>query len=259
MRKDAFNLCLTTAVLSAFGFFLRWLQNMKAFEPDTGLAIAGAKTSIAFIIYSLAALALLIAADRLYLGRRASLQAAPESLQCPTVLHKAVLWLCAVVSAIAWLVLMFTADKADFPTLQRVTAALGILASASLPFIFPSAKAEEGKTLAATAAIIPVLFCCVWLVCDYRVHSENPVRWEYVVQMLAILALTMSFFHLAAFFYNKAKPGTCLIFCQAAAYLCTCTLIDDHSAVKKLVFAVMLLVMLAAQFILIENAKAKEE
>ena len=258
MRKDAFILCLTTVVLSAFGFFLRWLQNMNAFEPDTGLAIAGAKTSIAFIIYSLAALALLIAANRLYLGRRASLQAAPESLHCPTVLHKAVLWLCAVVSAIAWLVLMFTADKADFPTLQRVTAALGILASASLPFIFPSAKAEEGKTLAATAAIIPVLFCCVWLVCDYRVHSENPVLWQYVIEVLAVVAVTMSFYYVAAWFYGKAKPHRCLVAVQLASYLCLCTLTDEHSTAEGVLFAAMAVLMLAFQFVIIENAKKKE-
>lgn len=259
MRKDAFNLCLTTLVLAVFGFFLRWLQNMNAFEPETGLAIAGAKTSIAFVFYSLAALILLIAADRMYLGRRCTLGAQAESLQCSTVFHKALLWLCAVLSVIAWLIVMFTADKADFPTMQRVTAALGVLACACLPFVFPSAKAEDGKALASAASILPILFCCMWLVTDYRGHSENPVRWEYVVQMLAILALTMSFYHLAAFFYNKAKPGRCLLFCQISAYLCICTLIDEHTAVYKLVFALMALIMLAAQFILIENSKAKEE
>lgn len=259
MRKDAFNLCLTTFVLSIFGFFLRWLQNMNAFEPETGLAIAGAKTSVAFVIYSLAALALLVAADRLYLGRRCSLGKEADSLQCSTVIHKAVLWLGAVLAGIGWLVMMFSADQAAFPTMQRITAALGILAAASLPFVFPSAKAGEGRSLAATAAIIPILFCCVWLVTDYRTHSENPVRWEYIVQVLAVAALTMSFFHLAAYFYNKARPQTCLLFCQIAGYLSMCSLIDELAAVKKLVFAAMALTMLTAQFIIIENGKAKEE
>ena len=237
MRKDAFNLCLTTAVLAVFGFFLRWLQNMNAFEPDTGLAIAGAKTSAVFIIYSIAALVLLIFADRIYLGRRCTLAAGAESLQCSTPIHKALLWLCAALCGIGWLVVMFSAGGAAFPTMQRITAAMGILAAAALPFVFPSKKEGEGSALASTAAIIPVLFCCVWLVSDYRVHAENPVRWEYVVQILAIVALTMSFFHLAAFFYNKAKPMSCLLFCQMATYLCGCTLIDEHAAVKKLVFA----------------------
>jgi len=193
MRKDAFNLCLTTLVLAVFGFFLRWLQNMNAFDAETGLAAVGAKTSAVFVIYSFAALVLLVLANRLYLGRRSTLGTDAESLQCATVFHKAVLWLCAVLGAIGWLVMMFSADQAPFPTMQRVTAALGILAAASLPFMFPSKKEGEGRALASTAAIIPILFCCVWLVSDYRVHAENPVRWEYVVQILAIIALTMSF------------------------------------------------------------------
>ena len=41
MKNKALNITISTAVLAAFGAFLRWLQNQVSFELDTGLAKAG--------------------------------------------------------------------------------------------------------------------------------------------------------------------------------------------------------------------------
>lgn len=257
MRKEAFTISLASLVLGIFGFFLRWLQNINGFEEDTGLAIPGAPTAIVFLIYSLLVLAVFIVFNRMYFRRR-ELGAQTDAIQSPTAVHSAVLWVCAVLGAIAWLILMFSADERAYPMMQRATAALGILASASLPFILPSKKAGDSRAIGATAAIIPILFCCVWLITDYRVQSENPVRWEYVVEILAVAALTMSFYHLAAYFYGKAKPASCLLFCRISAYLCLCTLTDGHDGAKLLFFIVCAIFMFAAQFILLENGKQRD-
>lgn len=259
MRKDAFNLSLTTLVLSVFGFFLRWLQNNNAFEPDTGLAVVGAKTSLAFVAFSLVALVLLVLANRLYLARRC----VPETdgaaaLSCPTVLHKAALWLCSGLVALSCLVMMFTADKAVFPTLQRLTAALGILSAAAFPFVFPGRKAEEGSAMGGIAAIIPILFGCLWMLNTYCANYENPVLWQYVVRMLAVIGATMGFYYLGGYYYNKAKPWRSLVVMQMSVYFCAATLADDHSGMEKLLFAAVALSLLTTQFILIENSKAKE-
>lgn len=256
MRKEAFTISLASLVLGIFGFFLRWLQNINGFEADTGLAIPGAPTAIVFLVYSLLVLAVFIVFNRMYVRRR-ELEAQIAAIRCPTVFHSAVLWVCAVLGAICWLILMFSADEHSYPMMQRAAAALGILASASLPFVLPTKKSGETHAIGTTAAIIPILFCCVWLITDYRVQSENPVRWEYVVEILAIAALTMSFYHLAAYFYGKAKPAKCLLYCQISAYLCLCTLSDGHEGAKLLFFGICAIFMFAAQFIMIENGKRR--
>lgn len=268
MRKDAFNFTLTVFVLGIFGFFLRWLQNMNAFEADTGLAIAGAKSSLAFVLFSVAAAVLLVLADRFYLGRRVMLYRKGEkALRCTTALHKAVLWVLAVAAALCCLVLMFSADAARFPTLRRIVAALGILSAALLPLVFPGRKpaaleAEEkeaGASLAGIAAIIPILFSCMWLLDAYISDAENPVRWQYIVYALAVVALTMGFYYMGAYFYNRAKPWRCLPIAQLAAYLCLCTLADSHAAAMKFLLAAMAGVMLVLQFVIIENAVPRTE
>lgn len=262
MRKDAFTFTLTTFVLGIFGFFLRWLQNVNGFEALTGLAIAGAKTTTVFLVYSVAALAGMVAMVLLWVRRRCTLsEEGAEALGCSTVFHTAIMWLFAAVIIISCLVLMFASDFARYPTMQRIMSALGILAGVALPFVLPRKKPEEGEGggISGTAAIIPILFGCMWLVTAYRVHSENPVLWQYVIEVLAIAAATMGFYYTAAYFYGKAKPGRCLVTVQIAAYFCLCTMTDEHETAEAVLFAVTAAIMLLLQFVIVENAKKKEE
>ncbi len=278
MRKDAFNLCLTTFVLGIFGFFLRWLQNMNGFEAETGLVVQGAKTPIAFLAFSLAAVLLMLLADRFYLLRRVKLSAEADALAAPTLLHKIVVWALAIVWGLCCLVLMFSSREAAFPMLWRIVAALGILSAAALPMIFsgsareteqpaPTEEAEseaetkakpEPMSPAATAALVPMLFGCMWMLCAYLDDAENPVLWQYVVGVLAALAVTVALSYLGAYFFKRCKPTRALAACQIAAYLCICTLADGHAGAEKLLYGVMAAVMLGLEFVIIENAKTKE-
>lgn len=265
MRKDAFILTLTTFVLGIFGFFLRWLQNVNAFEPDTGLAIVGAATTTVYLFYTVAAVGVMLAMVYLHARRRYRLpEKGAEALVSGTIIHSAVLWLIAAVVVVLSLVLMFGSDFARFPTMQRVMSALGILAGLAIPFTMPRPKAEvEGEKadsagIAGTAAVIPVLFGCMWMVTAYRVHSENPILWQYVIEVLAVVAVTMGFYYVAAYFYGKAKPCRCLVAVQLASYLCLGTLTDEHSTAEGVLFAAMAVLMLVFQFVIIENAKPKE-
>jgi hypothetical protein len=51
----ALRLCGALAVLSAFAYAARWVQNMNIFDPDTGLAAPGAAPSVFFILYMVCA------------------------------------------------------------------------------------------------------------------------------------------------------------------------------------------------------------
>ena len=60
-KQLAQQLCLMTAVLSAFGFALRWAQNISIFDEETHLAAPGAMTSRLLVVVSIAAVAVFAA------------------------------------------------------------------------------------------------------------------------------------------------------------------------------------------------------
>lgn len=259
MRNNAFNLCLTTFVAGIFGFFLRWLQTLNGFE-ENGLAIPGALTGIVFAVYSVVVLLAFAAINRVYLRKKSLGDKAFEVLRPGNFIPGAVLWAVAVVMAIDCLVLMFSADFARYPTMQRMMSALGIFSALCLPFILQrkaEAEKDEGG-IGGIAAVIPVLFGCLWMVTAYRIESENPVLWSCVIEMLAIIAVTLSFYYIAAFFYGRAKPVRGLFIMQLAVYLCMCTLMDNHSGAEKILFGCLAAALLVFEFVLLGNVQEKE-
>lgn len=258
MRLNAFVLTLTTFVAGIFGFFLRWLQNLNGFEADSGLAIPGAATAIVFTAYSVVVLALFIFEACFYFRKLKPSILGAEALHAPDLVPTIVMWVLAAIMVISCVVLMFGSDFARYPTMQRMMSAVGIFAGISLPFILHRKADSEDAGLSAIAAVIPVLFYSLWLITAYRVESENPVLWAYAPEMLAIIAATLAFYYIAAYFYGRAKPDRCLVMVQLAAYLCLCTLMDDHAATEKLLFGVTAGAMLMFQYVILQNAKVKE-
>ena len=263
MRNNAFVICLTTLVVGIFGFFLRWLQTLNGFD-ENGLAIPGAATAIVFLVYSVLALGAFALVLRFYLRGKRAPTLASGAFRAPNAIPGLVMWVLAVLMVIACLVLMFSSDFARYPTMQRLTSALGIFAGLCLPFII-KAKAEgenkaEDKGPAAIAALIPVLFCSLWLVTAYRVEAENPVLWSYVLEILGIIAAAVSFYYIAAYFYGRANPARCLFTLQLAVYLCLTTLMDEHAFAEKLLFGVLAAVFLVFEYLIFSNiGEAKEE
>lgn len=255
MRNNAFVLTLTTFVAGIFGFFLRWLQKLNGFEADTGLAIPGAVTAIVFSVYSLLALALFIFLVRFYFLKRKPSTTALEALRVPNIIPTAIMWVLAAIMVISCVVLMFGSDFARYPTMQRMMSAVGIFAGIALPFILSRKTSGEETGIGSIAAVIPVLFYCLWLVTAYRIESENPVLWSYAPEILAIIAATVAFYYIAAYFYGRAKPGRCLVMLQVAAYLCLCTLMDEHALTEKLLFGATAAAMLVFQYVILDNAE----
>ena len=257
MRKDALKIVLITAVAGVFGMFLRWLQNLNAFEADTGLAAAGAATSVIMLVYLLLALAL-FAVLTWYLLRQFEAsdkvtQALKSESKLPALLSRAG----AVLLAAAGVAMMFTAHDQPHPLLTRLLAACVIVLAASVPFL--SVKEEEGKNSKNPLALIGTLFCCVWLVCVYRDHAEDPVLWAFAVEVLAVVANTLGCYELGAYFYGRAKPARALFFAQTAAFLNLCTLTDERSTAAQALFSVFAGGMLLLEYLLLANLQHKAD
>lgn len=249
---------ITTLVLGIFGAFFRWLQLLNAFEADSGLAIPGSATSAALVVYLLAAAAVIGVLMFLWLRRYEKSGDAAVALRTSSVLPTVLCWVLGVVMVLAALSLMFSAGAARTPTLQRVFAALAILAGVSLPFIY-GRKGETGANpLGSVASLVPVLMSCFWLVFSYKVNSEDPVVWGYAVEVLAIAATTLAFYYVAAYHYGRARPDRAIFTVQLAALLDFTTLADKRSTALTLIFAACALWMLLTQFLLISDLEEKQ-
>lgn len=251
MQKTAVSITVTTLVLGVFGAFLRWLQNTGAYDAETGCTIPWHGTTIALVIYSVLAVALILLINLLWLRRyvhRDDMAALRCTGKLPTVLS----WVFGVVFVLAACVLMFTAAQARYPMTQRLLGAFGILAGLSFPFL-PGKADGSDKALGRVAAAVVTLFCCFWLVCSWRDHSENPAVWVYVMEILAIAASAVAFYYIAAFHYGAGHGSRALPAVQLAVFFNLVTLFDSRSTAQQLMILLCAAMLLLLQTVLVGN------
>lgn len=242
---------VTTLVLGVFGAFLRWLQNAGAYDPETGCITPWHGTTIALLLYCVFAVALLLAIDLLWL-RRYVRSSDAAALRCASRLPAVLSWICAGAFVLAACILMFSAAQSRYPLAQRLLGAFGILAGLSFPFL-PGKQDGSGHVLGRTAASALTLFCCFWLVCSWRSHSENPEVWVFVMEILAIAASTVAFYYIAAYHFGAGRGGRALPAVQLAAFFDLVTLFDARSTVQRLMILVFAGMLLLLETLLIGN------
>lgn len=251
MRKDALTMVLITAVAGVFGAFLRWLENINAFEPDTGLMLPFARTTVLMAAF-LTAAAILFAVLSIVWTKRFACEKDPALALCPSTFAPGLLCkLCGAVTIALGVVLMFAAAQQHYPSLERLFAAACIFCGVALMFLLT--RGEGAASVSRGAWLVPVLFGCMWLVCCYKNNAENPVIWAYLVELLTVMATVMAWYELAAYHYGRAKPAAALFFVQAAAFMNIATLSDSRSGKMTVLFAMQGLLMLMFEFVLVEN------
>ncbi len=250
MRKDALTMVLITAVAGIFGAFLRWLENINAFEPDTGLMLPFARTTALLTAFLLAAAAAFAVLSVVW-TKRFACEKTLAGLQTRTLFPDLLCKLCGVVLIVLGVVLMFAAPEQRYPSIERFFSSFCIFCGVSLMFIMarPGGAAYMGRG----TSLIPVLFSCVWLVSCYKNNAENPVVWSYLVELLTVAATIMAWYELAAYHYSRAKPAAALFFVQAAAFMNLTTLADERPVIMSVLFAIQAALMLMYEFTLVEN------
>ena len=252
MRANAFTLSLAAFVAGIFGFFLRWLQNLNGFD-DKGLPVADARITTVFLVYTAIIVIFFLLEEKLFFKKLNRSALASEAMANPGFIVRALGILVAALLIVGSLIFMFSSDFARFPGMQRLTGALGIFAGICFPLVLSGKNDSEGG-YGSVASLVPVLFCCLWLVTAYRVQAENPIRWSYAPASLAIIALLVAFYYVAAYFFGRAKPGRCMFALQMAVYLSMVTLIDGHSIGEVLLFGIGAAACLCIIFVLVKNA-----
>jgi hypothetical protein len=161
------------------------------------------------------------------------------------------LMLVSGILAAAGAVLMFR--QGDL--LIKILALLGLLAAACLAF-YPEAKSRGD--LGCLLAAVPVLFFCFWLIVSYKENADDPVLWDYAIEILAIASSALAFYYMAGYHFYRAKPMRSVYFILLAAFFCTMTLADRRGLGASLMFSAAALSFFTLGWILIRNLRQKE-
>ena len=253
MRKYALKMVLITGAAGVFGAFFRWLENINAFEEDTGLMIPNAKTALFMAVYLIAAAALFAALAYVSTKRFACSQEPETALRTHTIVPGLACRLFGAAIMLTGVALMFYAPGQRSPTLARIFASASIFDGVAVIFLPLTSDGRSASGGSRGLSLVPVIFSCIWLVCCYKNNAENPVVWAYLVEILAVMATLMAWYELAAYFYGRAKPFATLFFVQAAAFMDIATLSDERGAAMTVMFAVHAALMLMFEFLLSEN------
>jgi hypothetical protein len=233
-KQLAQQLCLMTAVLSAFGFALRWAQNISIFDEETHLATPGAMTSRLIVLVSLASLAI-------FAFRLLPLSGCPMGVEPAADVrgdgraYKLLCLLSGALVAAGGLMILFGFGVTP-GLLTRVLGILAAIAGCGIIHAGVAGKSGADSPISAFFSAEPVLFGCFWLIVSYKDHAANPVVWAYCVEVIAIAAATLALHFTAGFVFCRPRTySTALLLCSAA-YCCFTALGDERAAALQLCF-----------------------
>ena len=257
MRKNAAILTVSTLVLGVFGAFFRWLQNAGGFDPESGLPVPGSAINVIALVYCVLAVAVILALSLGWL-RRYSCAKDCSALRSRTVLPVALGWLFGLCFAVSSCVVLLFAGFGKYPTLQRLLGAFGILAGLCFPFL-PAKPAGSAYAISRTAAAFCTLFFCFWLVFSYRLNANNPVRWAFAPEILALAAAAVAFYYAAAFHFGAGTGSRALVALQLAVFFNTATLFETRTVPMTLMFLAATVMLVTLEYLVLENLREPEQ
>ncbi len=261
MRNSAYPLCITTLVLAAFGGFFRWLQNQVSFELDTGLAVPGSLWTYVTAVWIVIAAAVLLVQSRRAINR--------DRVRRPETFAQAfrpiggftgiLVLVCGVVMVLGGVILFITVPLSDHQrTLMQVVAALGIVYGILFPFQLQD-RADRPRSFTVFLAGFPILMFAFWIIVSYKSNIVNPTVTAYAVEIITLCALTIAFYQVAGFAFDRPKPIRAVFWALFAAFLCIMSIADRHYlGVHIMLLGAALMLMLQA-WLIASNVRSIDE
>lgn len=262
MRKNALVICCVTCVCAAFGAFFRWLQDMTAFEEETGLYIQGSLWSVALVVVTVfvaAALIVILVATKKHDGRTVLPEDYSKAMGGTTAVYKP-LYILLALMLLAGSVLNFTAASKDtYPVFQYILSLTGLLGFAGFLILGGAPEKRTDPNVVCLGASLLILLYCFWLVVSYREHGSSPVVWGYAMEILALACSLLAFYYLAGVAFGKRRPFLSVFFSQLAAYLCIVTLPDDRCFGQSLMLISTAGMLLFLSWMVVSNLREPEQ
>ena len=243
MRNNALTICCGVCVAGAFGVFTRWMQDLTAFD-EHGLYVRGNIWGAVLLLLCIAAAGAMLGAiwylkNHEHLVSPAGFGAAHAG---GGVIRRAAWLIIAVFMAVACFALLLTAGSSQYASLLRVLALLGLLADAGFAGMAAAGGRGEGESSGASplvclACVLPVAFCCFWLVVSYRQDAATAVIWRYGPEISAIACSLLAFYYLAGHAFGRPRAYTAMFFCACGAFLCFTALPDSRLMALQLLLA----------------------
>lgn len=243
MRNNALTICCGVCVAGAFGVFTRWMQDLTAFD-EHGLYVRGNIWGAVLLLLCIAAAGAILGAiwylkNHEHLVSPAGFGAAHAG---GGVIRRAAWLIIAAFMAVACFALLLTAGSSQYASLLRVLALLGLLADAGFAGMAAAGGRGDGESSGASplvclACVLPVAFCCFWLVVSYRQDAATAVVWRYGPEISAIACSLLAFYYLAGHAFGRPRAYTAMFFCACGAFLCFTALPDSRLMALQLLLA----------------------
>lgn len=265
MRSEAYKLSGFTVVVSAVGFLLRWLQDMRIAGED-GLADNAPISWL--VIAAIAATAVILGVYMLHMRQFDAPAQAKEALSGHTPFYGAISLLPAVVLALAGLLqIVKPGDTVLWPTMHRICGGMMVVGAFGEAVVAVNAVKEGQERVCRTGVWLMLAFAAYWLVTGYRDAASDPVVWRFVVGILTRCAILLAIYHLAGFFFHSPHPRQAVFACDLAAFLCVMTAIDGSTLsgeeldlgalAQSMAYVAMAVQLLIWAFVVTENFKTK--
>ena len=177
-------------------------------------------------------------------------------------LFKIIRWCISGFVVLAGIALLMQCEIDKNANFLRVVAVMGILSGICFGLSLTSANrpAVFNQDFAAFLSFVPILFMAIWLVALYKENSINPVSWDYIVELYAIISAMFAFFRLAGFAFKIPNVWRSLFFSMTGASSCIMNLADERYIGEQLFFAGVAMMLLMYTWILLDNlVKGKPE
>lgn len=256
MQSEAYKITGFTAVAAAMGFLIRWLQNMKIIDVDTGLAVPGARISvIVALMFLVVTAAIGVAAWRI--KRYDAPPDAASALGGEHFVTTAVYMLPVLLLFAAGVVQLLTADAEHFPEtqvgLRRVFGVSELAGAAGAALLAANLrKTEKAGTLRLGAGLL-IVFGAMWLITEYKSAAADPVLWRTVPEVFAICLSLLAYYYIAGYFFQSPGPRGAAFCCFLGAYFCIVSAVDEHPLCESVTFVAVAIQLIAWGYHLIRN------
>ena len=234
-------MCVSSAVLAAFGGFLRWMQNQISFEKETGLAVRGsmwpymvALWLIVGAVYYIVVLSRMQGKGRVRLPMKFA-----EAFRPDNVLIPALSLLFGLIMMVGGALLMLRTPLAEPQRgLLVILGGFAVLTGLSYPiYLLRAGEEDPPSALRPTLAAFPIVLFAFWLIVSYKMHIVDSTISAYALEILTISAALIGFFRLAGFAFENPKPARAAFWGAYGAFLCLMSLSDSRYLGAQLLFA----------------------
>ena len=255
MQSEAYKLSGFTIVISAVGFLLRWLQDMRILNAETGLPENAPISFWVAGIILLAAAGLAVFVLRL---KQFDAPAEPEkALAGRTPVYGAIGLLPAAVLALSGIYRIILPGDVLWPTMHRLCGAMTVVGAFGAGHLAMNIAKPEQDAARRRGVMILMVFSVFWLVTGYRDAATDPIVWRFVVDIVAQCTVLLALYYLSGYFFHAAHPWWTLFFCHFSAFLCIMSAIDQNGLAQSMAFGAMAAQMLIWGFVVTENLKTK--